>query len=350
MIWLLIDSSSVGGAERHIATLAQSLARLRIPATVVLYAGHGANPWLAQLATDNVPVRILGNSFARLFAALRRDRPRLLHTHGYKAGVLGRLAGRVVGVPVVSTFHSGSRGKFPVGVYDWLDEWTSILCHRIVVSEAIQRRLPFRSTHIPSFVLTPETPPTGPLSRRVGFVGRLSEEKGPDIFCEIARRARPGVEWHVYGDGPMRGALERDFGAVVRFHGVAAKMEPVWSSLGLLLMPSRSEGVPLAALEALARGVPVLASRAGGLPSVVIQGATGWLFEPNDIREAMERLETWRAQGPVAEAAIRRSCWNHVRENFSEARHMPGVLAVYRAAGLDIATSSLAASAIGPAP
>jgi glycosyltransferase involved in cell wall biosynthesis len=333
MIWLLIDSGSVGGAERHIAILSQSLTRHAIPAEIVLYADHGRNPWLEQLEATNASVRVLDGSFTGLVKALCHKRPSLLHTHGYKAGVLGRVAARMIGIPVVSTFHSGERFGFPVNVYHWLDDWTSFLGERIVVSEMIKRRVPFPSVRISSFIPTPGVAPSGTLQRRIGFVGRLSEEKGPDLFCTLARRSAPGLEWHVYGSGPMRARLEREYADIVRFHGIVTDLEPVWSTLGLLLMPSRVEGLPLAALEALTAGVPVLASRVGDLPLVVVEGQTGWLFESGNLDEALSRLQEWRVLGSSQQVTMRRSCWTHVSTNFSELKWLPEVLAVYRHAG-----------------
>ena len=333
MIWHLIDSRSVGGAERHAATLAECLRRHRIPAEAVLYCDYGGNPWLDQLAAARVPVRTLDGSLRGLIRALRRERPGLLHTHGYKAGVVGRLAARLAGIPVVSTFHSGERSPPPVGVYEWLDEWTSFLGQRIAVSDRIQRRLPFPSIVIPSFVAAPPSAPVGPLPPRIGFVGRLSAEKAPDLFCALAERSPRHIEWHIYGDGPMRRELEQRHGARVRFHGVVADLDSVWPALGLLLMPSRFEGVPLAALEALAAGVPVLASRVGGLPGIVIENSTGWLFERENLDEALSHLEIWRRLPPEAQAGMRADCWRHVRDYFSEATQFPRLLAVYARAG-----------------
>jgi glycosyltransferase involved in cell wall biosynthesis len=333
MIWFLIDSSSLGGAERHIAVLAQSLTRRGIAADIVLYANHGRNPWIEQLEAINASVRVLDGSFTGLVRSLRLKRPGLLHTHGYKAGVLGRLAARLVGTPVVSTFHSGERFGFPVNAYHWLDDWTSFLGERIVVSEMIKRRVPFPSAHIPSFIMTSSAAPSGTLPRRVGFVGRLSAEKGPDLFCTLARRSPSGVEWHVYGDGPMRARLEGEYGDTVRFHGVVTDLEPVWSTLGLLVMPSRFEGLPLAALEALTAGIPVLASRVGGLPSVVVDGQTGWLFESGNLDAARSCLDDWQALDSAQQAIMRRSCWTRVRSNFSELKWLPEVLTVYKQAG-----------------
>ena len=339
MIWQFIDSSSVGGAERHIETLAVSLVRQGIPVRIVMLADHGKNPWQIQLAGAGLEVVCLDGRFQTLLQALKFQRPALLHTHGYKAGILGRVAARLAGVPVVSTFHSGARGAFPVGLYEALDDWTSGLGQRIAVSEAVQARLPFASQVIPSYVHTPTAPTTAPLPPLVAFVGRLSAEKAPRDFCRLAARARDlegfdGVSWHGWGDGPQRVELEAEYGARVQFHGVSTDMAAVWPRVGLLAMPSRFEGVPLAALEAAAHGIPVLASRVGGLPTVIADGRTGWMYPAGDIDAAMRGLVQWQSERQLNNTALRAACWDKARSDFSEARWLPEVLAVYRAAGV----------------
>jgi glycosyltransferase involved in cell wall biosynthesis len=346
MIWQLIDSSSVGGAERHIATLADGLRRAGHPTEIVLLARHGVNPWLAQLAEAGLPQRHLDGSLKSVRAALVAARPSLLHTHGYKAGIFGRIAARAAGIPVVSTFHSGARGAFPVGAYEWLDDWTSGLGARIAVSETIQKRLPFTSRVIPSYVRTAEQPPAGPLPRVAGFVGRLSQEKAPDLFCQLAARARnagnSGLSWHVWGDGPMRQALQAEHGTYVTFHGIATQMDTVWPQIGVLVMPSHFEGVPLAALEAAALGIPLLASRVGGLPTVVADGETGWLFPVGDLSAAEAGLHKWQSICESKELdTLRQACWTKVRAEFSEQRWLPEVVKVYRAAGLAVDRNQL---------
>lgn len=334
MIWQFIDSSGVGGAERHIATIASSLQRFGLDVSVVLYERHGTNPWLEQLAAEGVRASVLGGSFKSLLGSLRATRPALLHTHGYKAGILGRVAARVVGIPVVSTYHSGERGPWPVGFYDFIDDWTGVLARRIAVSPAIQARLPLSSTLIPSYVIGPPEAPSEPLPRRIGFIGRLSEEKGPDRFCEMAQRYPEAGAWHVYGDGPMRSDLEKRYGDRVKFHGVVTDLSPVWPTLGLVVMPSRFEGIPLVALEAGAHGVPVLAANVGGLGAIVEHGRTGWLYGGSEMDEAGGYLSEWSALVSNGDAvAVRRACWQSVRERYSEERWLPEIVRVYRAAG-----------------
>jgi glycosyltransferase involved in cell wall biosynthesis len=336
VIWHLIDSSTVGGAERHISILIKCLRKRGIDAAAVLYRNYGANRWLDQLTAEHVPFRVLDGSFTGLVRALARQRPRLLHVHGYKAGILGRLPARLLGIPVVTTFHSGERSHGRLGLYEHADEWSAFVGERISVSAAVQERLPYASTFIKNFVPDAAPPAVGALPRVVAFVGRLSPEKGPDLFCELAVQSGDDLSWHVYGDGPSRSDLQSHFGDVVAFHGVVPDLTEIWPSIGLVVMPSRFEGLPYAALEALSAGIPLLAARVGGLPSAVIEPATGWLFDPGDLAEAVRKLKVWLALGPAGQAAMRLRCWQHVKDTFSESSEMPRLLAVYRKAGLAI--------------
>jgi glycosyltransferase involved in cell wall biosynthesis len=334
MIWILVDSSTLGGIERHVATLVEALHRVPIAAEIVLLAAHGANPWLQQLQMADLPFRVLDGSISGLWAALRQARPELLHTHGYKANIIGRFCARGLGIPVVATFHAGERGAFPVNAYQLVDEYTSILGGRLCVSEAIRAQLPYAAVLTENFMVAPLCSPPATMPRKIGFVGRLSHEKAPDLFCQLARLGDGGTEWHIWGDGPMRSELQREFGAQVRFHGLVTDLATAWSSLGLLVMPSRAEGLPMAALESLAAGVPIIASAVGGLPSVVHDGQTGWLFETGNLEAAQARITSWQALTPPDQAQMRLNCWTFVKDNFSEARQLPKILATYRAAGL----------------
>ncbi|OYW35551.1 MAG: hypothetical protein B7Z45_06535, partial [Azorhizobium sp. 12-66-6] len=138
-IWQLVDSRGIGGIERHVSVLTQALNAAGHPARVLLLADHGEHPFLAQLRAEQVPFAVLDGRFSTLLRRLRTERPRLLHTHGYKAGILGRLAARLAGVPCVSTFHAGERGRFPVSLYQAVDAATARLATRIAVSAPIAR-------------------------------------------------------------------------------------------------------------------------------------------------------------------------------------------------------------------
>ncbi|MCI4664775.1 MAG: glycosyltransferase family 4 protein [Neomegalonema sp.] len=338
-IWLFLDSGGVGGIETHVKALYLAFRRAGASARIVLLQEHAGNPWLEQLRAVDAEPLILEGGFTSILRALRARRPAVLHTHGYKAGIFGRLAAKLAGVPVVSTFHAGERAPGKVGLYQRLDEWTSILSRRIAVSPPIQAHLPYRSTLIANFIMTPDEAPAAPLPPVVAFVGRLSAEKGPDHFCRLAAAAAASdLEWRVYGDGPMRAELEAEFGDRVRFFGVVSNMDAVWREVGLLAMTSRAEGLPMAALEAGAAGIPILATSVGALPQVIEHGATGWLIPPSkleagDYAEPLAALSDWRARLPGGAGDLRRACWARVRENYSETAALRQIRDEYRAAG-----------------
>ena len=146
-------------------------------------------------------------------------------------------------------------------------------------------------------------------------------------------------EWHMWGDGPMRQELQSNYGDVVVFHGLVTDLGPVWPSIGLLVMPSRAEGLPMAALEALSSGVPLLASEVGDLPVLVQEDVSGWLVASGDLESACAAVGKWRSLDLERQTAMRRACWLTVREGFSEATHLGPILDAYAAAGLSGATS-----------
>jgi glycosyltransferase involved in cell wall biosynthesis len=334
VIWQLIDSSGLGGAERHVATISSSLQQRGADVQVILLNRHRRNEWFKQLSALDLPYKSLDGTFRTLLTEVRTAKPDLLHTHGYKAGLFGRLAATFAGIPVVSTFHSGKRGSFPVSVYEFFDEWSALVGQNIAVGENVASRLPWPSEIMASYVAEPQFDLTKPLPRTVAFVGRLSEEKGPELFCRLAIRASPNLSCHVYGDGPLAAQLQRLYGHRIIFHGATADLESVWPTIGLIVMPSRFEGLPLTALEALARGIPVLASNVGGLPDLVKPGLTGWLFEPGDLATATDYVKHWKNMSTSRQVEMRIDCHAHVMKYFSEHVQFPKLLKVYRDAGL----------------
>jgi glycosyltransferase involved in cell wall biosynthesis len=343
MIWLAVTSSYIGGVERHIATLAQSFRRRGIAAEIILFGNYANNPWIAQLQAVGLGFRVLEDDVGAMVRALREHKPDLLHAHGYKACILGRIAARLTGTRIVTSNHEPERGLYPVSLYRRIDDWTGFLSTNISVSEAIQRRFPFKSHHLPNYAPLPPSVAARPLPRHVALVGRLVDVKRPDLFCEIARRAPAGLSWHVYGDGPHREKLQKAYGDIVTFHGTIEDMTQVWPNVGLLLMPSAVEGHPYAALEALGEGIPVLASKVDGIVGTVVPGLSGWLFDYEDVEGALRGLKAWMALDEAGQIAQRRACWEFVTGTFSEAVILPRLLAIYREAGYEPVAARAAA-------
>jgi glycosyltransferase involved in cell wall biosynthesis len=142
------------------------------------------------------------------------------------------------------------------------------------------------------------------------FVGRLVPNKGPDLILRAAPAIladHPGAGFVFAGDGPMRRRLERDveragLASVFSFVGLVDNVPEVMRNAAVLVRPSTLEGMPLAVLEAMATGLPVVATRVGGTPEVVRDGETGFLFEPGDHVALARSVSRLLADRPLAEA------------------------------------------------
>ncbi len=333
MIWQLVDSSGVGGIESHVAALSAVLNGAGHKTKIVLLAEHGDNPWFWQLDKLNLEYQILSGGLAGLRKAIKLQPPALIHTHGYKAGIIGRPVARFCKVPVVSTFHAGERAAFPVSLYQSLDSWSSCLAGRIAVNRIIADQLPFSSEIIRNFVVLKAGLVFSQKPRAVGFVGRLSHEKGPDIFCQIAMQVDRAIPFHVFGDGPMRADLEQTYGERVQFHGVASDMSVAWPQIGLLLMPSRAEGLPMAALEALTEGIPVMATAVGALPDVIVSNHNGWLIDGNNPGEAAKAVNVWAGLTDAQRQDMGLQCRQDVQDRFGPDEPLSQILSVYKKSG-----------------
>lgn len=322
--WLLLDSRGFGGIESHVAELAAGLREVGRAPRVLLLQHHGPHPLATRLAAEGVALETLAGGFGPLWRRLRSGRPAVLHTHGYKANLLGRVAARLTGTRCVASFHAGERPPGRLALYDAADRWTSGLNSRIAVSRPILARLPWGGELIPNFLALPPEPAGGvPLS--VAFVGRLSPEKGPDLFAGLSLLV-PGPRYEVFGDGPMRGALAA---AGLALHGAQPGMDKAWAGIGLLAITSRAEGLPLAALEAMAHGVPVAAFALGGLPELIAEGQNGFLAAPGDLPALARAVAGWAAMDAAARRAMGAAARATIAARYSRVAGVERILRVY---------------------
>lgn len=327
-VWLAIDARQVGGIEVHITHLASDLLARGLEVTIVLVADHGMTPFVALLKQQGLPYRVCRNSRDFVQVLARQPGFVLLHTHGYKAGILGRLTAWCSGKPVVSTFHSGDDGEGWLKFYSWLDRITARFAKCIAVSEPIARRLPVPSTVISNFVPLPAAPATV-TGNRIAFVGRLSPEKGPQAFCQLAALC-PGGDFHLYGEGPLMGELSVQYGDRVAFHGFR-KMADEWQHIDLLCITSRFEGLPLVALEAMAHGIPVCTFAVGGLVSLIDNKSNGWLVAPGQVHDMADIVNYWLRSDERVRGAMSRAARQTIARGYSVNHRVSDILAVYTA-------------------
>lgn len=270
----------------------------------------------------------------RLRMRIAHWQPAIIETHGYKASALAfmlrstRPSWRWIGY-----FHGLTTESLRARVYHWLDlRMLATADQAVAVSEAQRSRLMSAIPHAcvvsNAVTILDDAPAESDLAPRlaalaeprIGVIGRLSPEKGVDLFLEaLAQLDRDGVRASaiIAGDGTEREGLEattRSLGLTGRvvFLGNVKRVRDVYDVIQLLVIPSRSEGLPSVLLEALAADVPIVATRVGAIPDVLADPASGILVEPGDttalaaaIKTALSTLESEdgrRARAAAADA------------------------------------------------
>ncbi len=310
----LIARLNIGGPALHVTHLARGLDPARFETLLVtgqLAPGEGdmsdlarGLPWqiIPEMGRELAPVAD-AITLIKLWRLMRRYRPHIVHTHTAKAGAVGRLAARLAGVPVVvHTFHGhtfrGYWGTIGSGAAVVAERGLAHLAHRLIaVSDRVRDDLlAFRIAPPEKIVTVPlgldlapfAARPRNPASLNVGIVGRLVPIKNHKLFLDMARRliAEGFVgRFVVVGDGELRPELERaaaDLGDRVTFAGWRRDLPEVYADLAVVVNTSLNEGTPVSLIEAMAAGVPVVATAVGGVPDVVRRNETGWLVASGD--------------------------------------------------------------------
>ncbi len=331
-IVLGLAGPSRGGVRTHLSTLASGLPargwqfRLLDPESPAAVGGP------LDLSARADPLRFL-RAGRQLTAAVARLRPAVVHAHGVKAGLLLALSG--VSAPRVMTIHNvvskGWGRLLAVSARKALFVAVSVAVRDSLLRSGVPAsrcRLVRGGVDLDRF----QPVPLPPMPFQVGFVGRLTHEKGIDLFLAAARAGLrgPGGAWTVAGDGPLRRMVE-DAAAVggVKYLGEVQDVVPVLAACHCLAVPSRSEGLGLVALEAMAIGRPVLVADVGGLREIVRDGVCGRLLRPGDAVE-LARAVASLAVDPACLASWGAAGRDRVRAEFSQETMLDSLAAIYR--------------------
>ncbi len=318
------------GASRHVIDLARSLDPERFE--VEILAGRGepceGSLWEEAEATglrlhyvDSLQRAISlwqdWKAYREILGILRRGNYDIVHTHISKSGLLGRLAARRAGVPVVVHTYHGVVGELAgAGVGPWVLRAVERRCARltdecITISERVAEELEaagiVEAAHWTAIANgidlehyrrekagpRPVALPEGP--RVIGTVGSLTREKGTeDLLGAAAALLAENADLTVciVGDGPLRGTLEAQARFLrisdhVVFTGVVSDVRPWLAAFDVFVLPSHSEGMPLSLVEAMAMGCPVVTTDVGGVGEVVGDAAVLVNGEPEGLRRAL---------------------------------------------------------------
>jgi glycosyltransferase involved in cell wall biosynthesis len=379
----VIARLNVGGPARHVVILDRGL-RARGHDTLLV---HGTvdegEASLEHLASDahlrSLKVPSLGRRVSPLsdvrallgiIRAVFHESPDVVHTHTAKAGALGRIAALAFNLTrprrrrcaVVHTFHghvldgyfSPRANRLVRGAERLLARVTD----RIVTISPSQREDIVERFHVASsrqttvvplgLDLEPLAAGRGHSLRRelgiderstvFGYVGRLVPIKDlPTLGLAFARLLEQVPDAHllVVGDGPARRDLER----TISVHGVASRthllgwredLPDIYATMDVCVLSSRSEGTPVALIEAMAAGLPVVATRVGGVPDVVVEGETGLLVPAGDA-EALAAAMACLAGNPARRTALGACARSRALAQFGSERLVDDVDRLYAA-------------------
>src|SRR6266536_1882531 len=353
----LIETNGPGGAERMLASMAAELQATGI--RNVLIAPAEGERWLqrelsgtgVQLESFRLERPISPASARWLAAVLRRHRVTLAHSHEFTMAVYGSWAARQAGVPHLFTMHGGRYYAERLRRRIALRVAANLSGAVVAVSESLARHLSrdlwlraSRTITIPNGVRPAPALPSS-LRRELALpadtllvvaIGNLYPVKGHRFLLEtlgLLRTTVPQLHVAIAGRGALEGPLRAraaELGVADRFHllGLRADVGNVLAGANVVVLPSLSEGVPLALLEAMLAARPIIATAVGEGPTVLDQGRAGVLIPPGDataLADALRGLLADSQRGQqLSVAALTRAT-----EHYTLARMMERYVALY---------------------
>jgi len=309
--------TALAGAERVMLNFLQYYDTSTFSVRVASYLNHQCldNSFTDELKAQGIPhdkISIGNTSLVwqvrQTVALITRYAIDILHTHSYRSDFTGLIAARIADIPVVSTVHGWTSESFKLRGYQMLDRFClKRFDHIVCVSSLLHEEFTKlgigadRLAYLPNAVSLPEKK-TGqretarqqlgwqPEEKIIIAIGRLSPEKGLDILLSAFARqfgSDRGVRLILVGDGPEMATLmsltsRLEIAEQVVFAGFTADVARYYAAADLFVMSSHTEGFPMALLEAMAWGLPVLATAVGGIPDIVHDGEDGCLVPPGD--------------------------------------------------------------------
>ena len=312
----VLGNAIIGGMETYVERLVENLPADRFAITALC---PFESPFTQRLRARDIEVLVTPmpddppwSSIQMTCAMIRSGAIDVLHAHLPNAHALAGIAGRLTGKPVLATLHGHKVGMLDLEVHRNAGTHLSVVCrqsyfHALGLGVSAGQ-LSCNPNGVDTEAFKPRPRPANGLRARlgidasaqvVGFLGRLSPEKGPEVFLRAALLAHarmPQVHFVFVGDGPLAASLQEQIQRLkldgrVHMAGLQRDVATVLNDIDVLVSSSHSEAMPLAVMEAMASGLPVVATRVGGIPDMIDQGESGWLVAPNDFADIATRLE-----------------------------------------------------------
>jgi len=343
----VIWSLDQGGAEQVVLNLVAGLDRPKFEPMISCLNEKGRYAFRAEAA--GIKIEALGKKgrvdlgfLARFTGLIRREKIALIHSHLFTSNLWGRIAAWLTGVPIVTTEHNVDQWKKPY--HFWMDRIMAgvsrkVICVSRKVEEFYLKKVPeLRSktaviyNGIDAALFKPDGKRDKARERLgipkdrflAGTVGRLVPQKRQKDFIEaVAKLKKAGLNIGgiLIGDGPQRPELEKKVRALglereIIFTGFCDDTPALYAAMDAFVLCSEREGFPMTVLEAMAAGVPVVATDVGGVNECVEHEKTGLLIpadEPEAIVQALMRL----FGSPELRDLLVKNAGERVRNDFS---------------------------------
>ncbi len=348
-ILFLISSEGYYGVENMLVALAMQLSRQGCRCVVGVFCNsHSPHTEVAEQAErQGLTVEIIAcngrwdwSAVTQIRSLLAKHDVHVLHAHGYKADLYALAAASRNRVPLLATSHNWPSKLLSMRAYAILDRLALRAFDKvIVVSDAVAdilRRSGMAAKKvamIPNGVDLDRFRSAVPKLRNeiglahnpvVGFVGRLVPDKGGALLVRAAQHVltiHPNTTFVLVGEGPAHQewkalAAELGIDKQVIFVGARDDMPEVYASFDMVVLPSLIEALPMCLLEAMAAGKPVIATRVGAVPGLVVDAQTGLLLEPGDV-SALAQAILRLLENPDMACQLGENGRAHVARHFS---------------------------------
>ena len=316
---IMLDSYlTVGGVATYLKALSKGMMERNHTVWLMTAADDGNRKIIKDFTSYGIRVVTIPNSRNRLitvwrfiknlFQFLKENSIDVIHSHHRLVNLAGIIVSKMIDVPHLLTLHV-FKDDHKLLLKRWKNEWLTVPSHAL--KNHLVRHYGFKEDHVEVIHnvikadFDVDEKQKASIKKKmfddsgkfyVSYVGRISHAKGVDILVEsipLVKEHHPEVEFRIFGTGDELPKLKRrcrklglESGRI--FRGTTHYVNEILSLTDLCVIPSRSESFCLFALECMRAGKPVIASRAGGIPEVIIDGETGLLVEPEDP-EALAR-------------------------------------------------------------
>ena len=368
----IIARLNIGGPALHVIILNSELNQSRFSSRLVtgresaaegnmndLAASRGVGPVVIDALGREIFLKEDFRALIRLIRLINKEKPDIVHTHNAKAGTLGRIAAKITGVPIIiHTFHGhifhSYFGYFKSKFFLWLErllaKFTNVI---ITVGEAQRREIldygvappekvisvplgldlkPFVDMKFDPNLLRRELS----LPPEILIVARLVPIKNHNCFLESARLVLEKFEnvgFLVIGDGELRDTLEQKAKKLglesrVFFLGFQHNLQKIYAGLDIVTLCSYNEGLPVALIEAMSAGKPVISTDVGGVGDLILDGDNG-LLVPSESPKALAEAITYLLRRPERRRVMGNSGRRKAYPHFDKVRLLSDIDKLY---------------------